>query len=198
MSSFKSAVASVQSTTGSRGVRVSGSNAGYTKFRSSVKGPGYPLHSPISPSLPLPCVTVCHHVSTGLYFRFSETSRTTAFEEICCRHLQGTPKTEAGRSFQLLAQIKLRQKKIIIRCTVLMSKRVVCIVTTNVTLIATAIVRYSSCEEQSLWVLDYEGTPSVEHLFHTHTRARARSRMHRERERERLLMTSRGNVHPLI
>ena len=32
-----------------------------------VKGIGYPLHSPLSPSLPLPCVTVCHHVSTGLY-----------------------------------------------------------------------------------------------------------------------------------
>ena len=48
-------VASVQSTTGSRGVRISGSNAGYTMFRGSVKGTGYPLHSP----LPLPCVTVC-------------------------------------------------------------------------------------------------------------------------------------------
>ena len=65
---FKSARASVQSTTGSRGVRISGSNAGYTMFRGSVKGTGYPLHSSVSPSLPLPCVTVCHHVSTGLYF----------------------------------------------------------------------------------------------------------------------------------
>jgi hypothetical protein len=63
----KSAGASVQSTTGSRGVRISGSNAGYTKFRGSVKGTGYPLHSPISPSLPLPCVTVCDQVSAGLY-----------------------------------------------------------------------------------------------------------------------------------
>jgi hypothetical protein len=26
-------------------------------------------HSPVSPSLPLPCVTVCHHISAGLYFR---------------------------------------------------------------------------------------------------------------------------------
>jgi len=32
----------------------------------SVKGTGYPLHLPVSPSLPLPCVTVCHHISTGL------------------------------------------------------------------------------------------------------------------------------------
>jgi hypothetical protein len=66
-SPFKSAGASVQSTTGSRGVRINSSNAGYTMFRSSVKGNGYPLHSPVSPSLPLPCVTVCRHISTGLY-----------------------------------------------------------------------------------------------------------------------------------
>jgi len=35
------------------------SNAGYTMFRSSVKGTDYPLHSPVSPSLPLP---MCHRV----------------------------------------------------------------------------------------------------------------------------------------
>jgi hypothetical protein len=58
--------ASVQSTTGSRGVRISGSNAGYTMFRGSVKGTGYPLHSPVSPSIPLPWVAVCHHISTGV------------------------------------------------------------------------------------------------------------------------------------
>jgi len=67
MRPFKSAGASVQSTTGSRGVRISRSNAGYTMFRDSVKSTGYPLHSPVSPSLPLPCVTVCHHISIGLY-----------------------------------------------------------------------------------------------------------------------------------
>jgi hypothetical protein len=66
-SPFKSAGASVQSTTDSRGVRIRGSNAGYTMFRGSVKSTGYPLHSPVSPSLPLLCVTVCHHISTGLY-----------------------------------------------------------------------------------------------------------------------------------
>ena len=68
---FKSAGASVQSTTGSRGVRTSGSNAGYTMFWGSVKGTGYPLHSTVSPSLPLPCVTVYHHISTGVYLRVS-------------------------------------------------------------------------------------------------------------------------------
>jgi len=31
-----------------------------------VKGIGYPLHSPVSPSFPLQCVTVCHHISTGI------------------------------------------------------------------------------------------------------------------------------------
>ena len=48
---------------------ISGSNAGYNMFRGSMKGTGsgYPLHSPVSPSLPLPCVTVCNHISTGLY-----------------------------------------------------------------------------------------------------------------------------------
>ena len=49
---FKSAGASVQLTAGSRGVRISGSNPGYTMFRGSLKGTGYPLHSPLSPSLP--------------------------------------------------------------------------------------------------------------------------------------------------
>jgi hypothetical protein len=43
------------------------SNAGYAMFRGSVKSTGYPLHSPVSPSLPLPCVTECHHISTGLF-----------------------------------------------------------------------------------------------------------------------------------
>ena len=60
---FKSAGASVQSTTGSRGLRISGSNAEHTMFRGSVKGTGYPLYSPLRPH---PCVTVCHHISTGV------------------------------------------------------------------------------------------------------------------------------------
>ena len=42
---------SVQSTTGSRVVCISGSNAGYTMFRGSVKSTDYPLHSPVSPSV---------------------------------------------------------------------------------------------------------------------------------------------------
>ena len=64
MSPFKSVGASVQSTTGSQGVRISASNTGYTMFRGSVKSTGYPLHFPVFPSLPLLCV--CRHISTGL------------------------------------------------------------------------------------------------------------------------------------
>jgi len=79
-SQFKSAGASVQSTAGSRVVRISGSNAGYTMFPGSVKGTGYPLHSPVSPSLHLPCVTVCHHISTRLYLPFLS-SLSVCFEQ---------------------------------------------------------------------------------------------------------------------
>jgi len=56
-SPFKSAGASVQSTTGSRGVRISGSNAGYTMFRVSVRVLSthsirqFPLHFPSRASL---------------------------------------------------------------------------------------------------------------------------------------------------
>ena len=67
-SPFKSAGPSVQSTTGSRGVHISGSNVGYTMFWGSVKSTDYPLHSLVSPSLPHHCVTVCHHISAGLCF----------------------------------------------------------------------------------------------------------------------------------
>jgi hypothetical protein len=66
-SPFESAGTSFQSTTDTRNVRISGSNVGYTMFRGSVRGTGYPFYSPVAPSLPLPCFTVCHHVSTRLY-----------------------------------------------------------------------------------------------------------------------------------
>ena len=58
---------SAQSTAGSRGVHISGSNAGYTMFWGCVKSTGHPLHSSISALLPLPCVNVCHYISAGLY-----------------------------------------------------------------------------------------------------------------------------------
>jgi len=84
-SPFKSAGASVQSIIGSRGVRISGSNAGHTMFHGSVKGTGYPLHSPVSSSLPLPCVTVCHHISSGLYISLMRKGRLKGvpFRHLC-------------------------------------------------------------------------------------------------------------------
>jgi len=42
--------------------------------RGSVKSTGYPIHSPVSPSLPLPCVTVCHHISTEVCLRLKPLS----------------------------------------------------------------------------------------------------------------------------
>jgi hypothetical protein len=82
-SPFKLAGASVQSTTGSRGVRISGSNAGYTMFRGSAKSSGYPFHSPISPSLPLPCVTVCHHISTAVSSHIGHKWQYNTTHELC-------------------------------------------------------------------------------------------------------------------
>ena len=68
-SPFKSAGASVQSTTGRRAVHISLQGL-YCSckpvFCSHVTLTGYPLHSLVSPSLLLPCVTVCHHISSGL------------------------------------------------------------------------------------------------------------------------------------
>jgi len=65
-SPFKSAGTSVQLTAGSRGVRISGSNAGYTAFRGSVSALAthsirqFPLH------FPHPCVAACRQVSNAL------------------------------------------------------------------------------------------------------------------------------------
>jgi len=71
-SPFKSAGESVQSTTGNRGVRISGQTMDRPCSEVQCKSGGYPLQSPISPSLPLPRVTVCHHVSNGLYVGLSQ------------------------------------------------------------------------------------------------------------------------------
>jgi hypothetical protein len=62
-SPFKSVGASVQSTPGSRGVRISWIH----HFRRWRESTGHPLLSPVSPSLPLPCVTVCLQVPNELY-----------------------------------------------------------------------------------------------------------------------------------
>ena len=60
----------VQSTTGGRAVHISLQGL-YCSckpvFCSHVTLTGYPLHSLVSPSLLLPCVTVCHHISNAVY-----------------------------------------------------------------------------------------------------------------------------------
>jgi hypothetical protein len=67
-SPFKSAGPSVQSTTGNRGVRISGSNAGYTMFRGSVRVLAthsirqFPLHFPSRAS---PCAITFQLDSTS-------------------------------------------------------------------------------------------------------------------------------------
>ena len=77
--------ASVQSNTGSRGVHISGSNAGYTMFRGSVKGTGYPLHSPVSPSLPLVSHHVPSHFKWSLHTTSAEALKTTTHPKTRCR-----------------------------------------------------------------------------------------------------------------
>jgi len=66
-SPFKSAGVSVQSTAGSRGVRISGQRLYRPCSDVQCKAAGYPLHSHLSSSLPLPCVTVCRQVPNALY-----------------------------------------------------------------------------------------------------------------------------------
>jgi hypothetical protein len=69
-SPFKSAGVSVQSTAGRRAVHISLQGL-YCSckpvFCSHVTLTGYPLHSLVSSSLFLPCVTVCHHISNAVY-----------------------------------------------------------------------------------------------------------------------------------
>ena len=71
-SPFKSAGASVQSTTGRRAVHISLKGL-YCScepvFCSHVTLTGYPLNSLVSPSLLLLCVTVCHHISSAVYLK---------------------------------------------------------------------------------------------------------------------------------
>jgi len=63
-SPFKLAGESGQSTVGSRGVRISVSNAGYTTFRGRVRV----LATHSIRQFPFPCVTVCHHIPNAVYY----------------------------------------------------------------------------------------------------------------------------------
>jgi len=68
-SPFKLVGVSVQSTAGSRGVRISGQQLYRPCSDVQCTTTGYPLHSHLSPSLSLGCVTVCHQVLNALYSR---------------------------------------------------------------------------------------------------------------------------------
>ena len=45
---------------------------------------GYPLHSPVSPSLPVPCVTVCHQVSNALYHQLFDIQKFCVLPKFIC------------------------------------------------------------------------------------------------------------------
>jgi hypothetical protein len=94
-SPFKLAGGSVQSTTGSRDLRISSSNGSMLDTPCSevqCKTIGYPLRSHVSPSLPLPCVTVCHHISTWLYVFFIYTVTLALQLRRITAHLSGLSK----------------------------------------------------------------------------------------------------------
>jgi hypothetical protein len=84
-SPFKSAGALVQSTTGSRCMHISGSNAGYTKFRGSVKGTGYWLPTPFA-SFPFTSFPMRHRVLS----RFNWTLGQTAVSWAICNNMHNT------------------------------------------------------------------------------------------------------------
>ena len=85
-SPFKSAGASVQSTAGSRGVRISVSNAGYTKIRGSVR-----VLATHSTSFPFTSPPVRHRVPSGFKRTLHPThnhhtliSYFSIFFKLCC------------------------------------------------------------------------------------------------------------------
>ena len=70
---------SVQSTTGRRAVQGLYCSC-KPVFCSHMTLTGYPLHSLVSPSLLLPCITMCHHISNAVFCGLS-----TAVTDVCFR-----------------------------------------------------------------------------------------------------------------
>jgi hypothetical protein len=89
---FKSAGVSVQSTTGSRCVRISSSNAGYIMFRDSVKSTGYPLRSPVSPSLPLMARLYSSQIPSPVIHQYSSTLVHSTHAHLPVKMEQSVPK----------------------------------------------------------------------------------------------------------
>ena len=103
--------ASVKSTTSSRDVRMSGSNAGYTTFRGSVKSTGYPPNSPVSPFTSLP---VRHRVSSHFNWSLPKFWKYSVF--ICRARVSWQRKcsryTGKWRETAICTQCKIPQKRI--------------------------------------------------------------------------------------
>ena len=97
---------SVQSTAGSRGVRNSGSNAGYTVFRGSVKSTGHPLHSPVSPFASSP---VRHRVPS--HFNWDSTTVDAA-------HLGCQQSTELTPPADLNALVRFAERRNLVPASV--------------------------------------------------------------------------------
>jgi hypothetical protein len=79
--------ATVQSTTGSRGVQVRWQClycAGEGMFRGRAGLGGYPLHSPVAPSLFLPRIAVCHVIFIVLYLAWTRRSITYTSHCLSC------------------------------------------------------------------------------------------------------------------
>jgi hypothetical protein len=110
-SPFKSEGASIPSNAGSRGVRMSCINAGYTMFRGSVKSTGYPLRSPVSPSIPLPCLTECHLISTGLYCNYT-VARPSRLNTWCCENTR----SDRGQGLKCLHVMDAWSELMIVFC----------------------------------------------------------------------------------
>jgi len=106
-SPFKSAGASVLSTTGSRGVRINGSNAAYTMFRGSVKSTGYTLHSPVSPFTSPP---VRHHVQSHFSWSLQRGEAWELGKKQSCFRNTGGGGHGKGKLFCFPIDKKLREK----------------------------------------------------------------------------------------
>ena len=112
-SPFKSAEEPVQSTADSRGLRISGSNAGYTIFGGiwrvltthSIRQ--FPLHFPI------PCVTVCHHIPNAVYHQHNiNTGYHLSF--LCRRHSSAhLPALQVSSLVSHFSNLKTRNSHII-------------------------------------------------------------------------------------
>ena len=98
-SPFKSAGASVQLTSGSRGVRISGSNAGYTMFRGSVKGTGSSIHQ-------FPLHYSSHASPCAITFQLESTTGTD-FLELCVGQLMIVPEFQGHTVDDILVAVGL-------------------------------------------------------------------------------------------